>query len=805
MKEGKEKLEIEINDIVADSILSGKQLTISELKEKISNLDWITYTEDSGENAFNVITDKDCIYEITQDENGKYIVIEQGKNNGEPWPTISLEQLPTQGNADEKVQIKVIASVVETSKTKKVDKVINNTTGEEKKYASGGIIFEVSQNGTYEFEAVADNGKTRRAKITINVESGDIIKISAEPTTPRNTDKTEAQNGIETGPIKVSITFGNINLSNTDKYQYRIGKEGSWQTATEKNVEIDVTENAIIVAKYYDGKNSIGAQNYSIQNVDNVAPDEFTPTVTTTTNSIKVTATTEDTASEGASSTTSGVEKWKYSIDNGSSWQDSGEFTGLTIGSYTIKVKAIDKAGNERIAEVSTQTEELTGGTISIVPDVTTPRNTDKTETQNGVETGPITVTITYGETNLTNADRYQYKIGSGEWQTSSDSTVSFTITENVSIASRYYDGKNSKDGTTYTIKNVDNEAPNSFTATATSTANSITLSGTTTDVVSTNYVGDTTLTYKYSKDGSSWQTSNTITDLAQNTTYTGYIKAIDKAGNERIATTSVTTKKLFVTVITAENYGDKVNYSAGGIDDWKIFYKDESNVFLITSDVVNNYDNTNMAQMIQNAGMTRYSDDYKYSQRWETVPTEKAIDTEKAKKFKLSYTDTTNNNMKCISRLMDSNTWNPLVDITKADSAIGTPTLEMWIDSWNSKYGIQIHYSSTNSIGYYVGEVANPDGTVDLKLETKEGYNDELYFPHKNVAYLNNNLGYIFAAPSASSTDRIVRVWWYQGFVGTALYNDSSSFPHGIRPVVQLKSTVTAIKDDTTGIWILQ
>ena len=188
-----------------------------------------------GQEVIFTIKDTDYIYEITQDERGKYIVIEQGKNNGEPWPTISLEQLPTQGTANEKVQIKVTATVQETKKTKKVEKVINKTTGEEKGYVSGGIIFEVEENGTYEFEAVADNGKTRRAKITINVESGEIIKISAEPTTPRNTDKIEEQNGIETGPIKVSITFGNINLSNTDKYQYRIGKEGSWQTATEKN------------------------------------------------------------------------------------------------------------------------------------------------------------------------------------------------------------------------------------------------------------------------------------------------------------------------------------------------------------------------------------------------------------------------------------------------------------------------------------------------------------------------------------------------------------------------------------------
>ena len=551
MQEGKEKLELELNDILMDAMLNKKTLTINELKERLDQLNWVSNIESSGTDSFNIVIGNNFVYEITSTQDGKFDITGQGKDNGEPWPTISLEQLPAQGNIDEKIQIKVIATVEETSVTKKVQKVINNTTGEENEYVSGGIIFEVVGNGTYEFEAIADNGKTRKAKITVNVENGETIQISAEPTTPRNTIKTEMQNDVETGPIKVNITFGNINLENDDKYQYRIGKDGIWQTTTQKNVQVDVTENVIVVAKYYDGKNSIGVQNYSIQNVDNVAPSGFTPTISKTTNSITVIASTEDTASEGASSTIAGIEKYKYSIDNGSKWQDSNIFSDLSSGSYTIKVKAIDYAGNETIGTVDTETENITGGTISIVPDVTTPRNTVKTEAQNGVETGPIKVTITYGTTNLTNTDRYQYKIGTGSWQTSSSNTVSFDVKENVTIASRYFDGKNAKDGTTYSIQNVDNVAPNTFTATATSTINSITLSGTTTDAITNGYTGDKTLIYEYSKDGSSWQTSSTITGLAQNTTYNAQIKAIDKAGNETVAKVSIKTKPQPVTGIT--------------------------------------------------------------------------------------------------------------------------------------------------------------------------------------------------------------------------------------------------------------
>ena len=40
---------------------------------------------------------------------------------------------------------------------------------------------------------------------------------------------------------------------------------------------------------------------------------------------------------------------------------------------------------------------------------------------------------------------------------------------------------------------------------------------------------------------------------------------------------------------ISASNYGDKINYSANGIDDWKIFYNDGENVFIITSSLIPN------------------------------------------------------------------------------------------------------------------------------------------------------------------------------------------------------------------------
>ena len=74
----------------------------------------------------------------------------------------------------------------------------------------------------------------------------------------------------------------------------------------------------------------------------------------------------------------------------------------------------------------NTTDNETGGGTVDPTPsysdiqidyEPTTPRNTSTGNPINGVERGPIKVTIKYGETNLINSNRYQYKIGEENWE----------------------------------------------------------------------------------------------------------------------------------------------------------------------------------------------------------------------------------------------------------------------------------------------------------------------------------------------------------------------------------------------------
>ena len=100
----------------------------------------------------------------------------------------------------------------------------------------------------------------------------------------------------------------------------------------------------------------------------------------------------------------------------------------------------------------------------------------------------------------------------------------------------------------------------------------------------------------------------------------------------------------------------------------------------------------------------------------------------------------------------------------------------------------ISIGYAalSTTYDGWYVGASENP-GSTDIGLSGKEGYNNTLYYPHKEGIDSNKCYGYWLASPSAYSY-RIVFCVYYNGNVdGHYYYN---TYMAG-RPVVSLPSNI--------------
>ncbi len=194
---------------------------------------------------------------------------------------------------------------------------------------------------------------------------------------------------------------------------------------------------------------------------------------------------------------------------------------------------------------------------------------------------------------------------------------------------------------------------------------------------------------------------------------------------------------------MTAKNYGDKYDYSVTvngvTIDDWKVFYKDSDGIYIITSDYLNvnvlgSKDDTNSIR--SKANIKIIGDQPKYGMYYSTdkltyqEPNEEITN----KYFKLLKLDSTDGSNKMVSEMINSSNWDNLVNKNMgAKYAIGAVPLEMFVASWNEKYPDEKLYLGTENLGYKIGTSENPT-TYKVNLKDMKGYNDELYFPTKDI-----------------------------------------------------------------------
>ena len=372
-------------------------------------------------------------------------------------------------------------------------------------------------------------------------------------------------------------------------------------------------------------------------------------------------------------------------------------------------------------------------------------------------------------------------------------------IEENTTYKYDITDSQGTKASKTVEITTIDKNAPADFTITAENATEGLKITGTATDAESGidkyEYYAKKTTDSNYTK-----YDSNPITGLSIGT-YSVYAIAYDKAGNQKQSNTvdNVKILKTYSNVTAqmvanepAKYYGLKVTdyTSQNGQNDWRIFYSDGTHIFLITGD----YINTAETNRINSAtGMTTSG----YRAYWNSVPSFQTVDSEVLTRFKAKEYELQSgiDNSKCVSTLLNSNNWSSYKDSgNKAEKAIGSPTVEMWMDSWNTRYpnsSDQIYRkagTSTSYPGYHVGTGENPSSYYieSSVMNKKEGYKNKLYYPHTSV--YNSCNGYWLASPSADRGNYVLYVN-RNGLVSN--YNYSSSYL-GVRPVVSLNSGIT-------------
>ena len=166
---------------------------------------------------------------------------------------------------------------------------------------------------------------------------------------------------------------------------------------------------------------------------------------------------------------------------------------------------------------------------------------------------------------------------------------------------------------------------------------------------------------------------------------------------------------------------------NSAGISKWKIYHSDGKNIYLIadnyiTAEYIPTKDGATMT-----AG-TSYTNAYYFNDALLNKYTGAASITDTNITPWLSYlkssyggSDNTNNNMKATAYLLDTEIWKGFKNSTKAKYAIGAPTLDMFVASYNTRFAKQIQIIA-QEIGYKL------KFTDDYKGETYKSVTDEMY-----------------------------------------------------------------------------
>ncbi len=278
-------------------------------------------------------------------------------------------------------------------------------------------------------------------------------------------------------------------------------------------------------------------------------------------------------------------------------------------------------------------------------------------------------------------------------------------------------------------------------------------------------------------------------------------------------------TKVSLIRQITEENYGDYVNYkvdlgitSAGKAladgevpkTDWRIFYEDGENVYLIASDLL---PASKFPSGVFDAKDGQYNGYWAQDSADTTKLTTSGTVTNNTKFLfnKLSNVTKDNLNYQAVSTLLDTAKWKGFAKEGYVDNVetavIGSPTVEMWMASWNDKYDDTLAFDA-NTTGYQVGLTAESlsDSISVADMKAKEGFSNTLYYPHVYTSSTQySSVFYWLASPSSDVSSQYVLRVNYTGGVGGVPY----SWGCGVRPVVCLKSGITA-EQDANGVWQL-
>ena len=238
----------------------------------------------------------------------------------------------------------------------------------------------------------------------------------------------------------------------------------------------------------------------------------------------------------------------------------------------------------------------------------------------------------------------------------------------------------------------------------------------------------------------------------------------------------------------------------------WKIFYADNSNIYLIADNSVerNNLPNSTTESGVVTANKPNDgSSDYARSACFSNILGDYAgssrITDSRLKALNSDYFNTknyssTNSNMKAVAYMMDTKAWNSkFLDSNKADYCIGGPSVELLFKSYNEKYKTAYESQASNDAGYQIRKTSSDSwgNFVSSMLSTS----DPLYV----ITSTSNAYGYWLASSSARTYGSVMSVACSGNVTDCDYRYDYFDYGTGFRPLVCLNSNIKLQKVSDT------
>ena len=323
-------------------------------------------------------------------------------------------------------------------------------------------------------------------------------------------------------------------------------------------------------------------------------------------------------------------------------------------------------------------------------------------------------------------------------------------------------------------IDKIDTEKPNEFEPIVEAGSNSIKITVEATDKEQTNESACSGIAgYRFSKDNgvtyTKWQEEKvyTFTELEKGTTYNIKIQVKDYAENITEKEISVKTPRIVNAgdiKNNAEEYYGKIvtGYScsnSAAVSNWQIFHSDGNNIYIISKNYIkstyapNSANNSIYAFTDYRLSFKNVCQDYTGSQNITNEnPARKWL------KWLSNHPSETSVNIKAIAYLLDTGIWSGFKG-DSAEYAIGTPTLDLFAESYNqiytsktiqfnsSSYGVKYstYENYQNNLGslqsginnLYITDVAET-GMDGMWLASPTAYSDNTYLMSQSKATID-------------------------------------------------------------------